>query len=127
MVRKIRILGVWEGPPKGDFPVEALMSRLKELPDAEIVVHGGTRILSILLAEDEYVYGMGIFYHRENESWMLLLRDRADWEAIKHVAEEYKDKFGSSSSEALNRALIYLRQHIKGQGPGNVDLDFLLE
>ncbi len=127
MVRKIRILGVWEGPPKGDFPVEALMSRLKELPDAEIIVHEGTRILSILLAEDEYVYGMGIFYHRENESWMLLLRDKADWEAIKHVAEEYKDKFGSSSNEALNRALIYLKQHIRGQGPGNVDLDFLLE
>jgi len=127
MVRKIRVLGLWEGQPKGDFPVEAIMSRLKDLPDAEYHRLSNTRILAILLADDENKYGVGLFYSNEYKgSWMLLLQDREDWEALKHVAEEYKSKYNSSESEALNRVLVFLKEHIKSI-PGDVDLDLFIE
>lgn len=127
MVRKIRVLGLWEGQPRGDFPVEAIMSRLKDLPDAEYYRLSNASILAVLLADDENRYGVGLFYSSDYKgNWMLLLRDREDWEALKHVAEEYKSKYGSSEEEALNRVIVFLKEHIKNI-PGDIDLDSFIE
>lgn len=127
MVRKIRVLGLWEGHPKGDFPVEAIMSRLKDLPDAEYYRLSSASILAVLLADDENRYGVGLFYSSDYKgSWMLLLGDREDWEALKHVAEEYKSKYGSSREEALNRVIVFLKEHIRNV-PGDIDLDSFIE
>ncbi len=126
MTRKIRVLGLWEGPPRGDFPVEALMSRLKELPDVEYFRVQGVRILAVLLADDENRYGLGVFYASDNNSWMMLLQGREDWEALKHVAEEYGLKYKSSIGESLNRTLVFLKEHTKST-PSDVDLDEFIE
>ncbi len=126
-MRKVRILGVWHGPPKTDFPLDIIASRLKDLRDADLHITDNIKILGIHFAEDNINYGYGIFYlEYENEllsnSFLILLEDRDNWEAIIHAAEEYAQKLNVNKEKALTMVIKKL-ENVK---TGDVDLDSIL-
>ncbi len=125
-MRKIRILGIWYGAPKTDFPFDIIASRLKDLRDADLYVLDNAKILGVHFAEDNITYGYGIFYLEYNKelvsnSFLILLEDRGDWEAILHTAEEYAQKINKSKEEAL----VTIVKKLSEAGTGDIDLDSL--
>lgn len=119
-MRRVRVLGVWWGPPKGDFPVYGLASRIKQLRDAETVKFDDQEVVSIYLGEDDVSYGHAVFYISKNESAMIMLEETEDWEAIRHAAEER-----AGSKEDSTRILMGILRKIAERGCGCIDADEL--
>ncbi len=109
---KIRVLGSWWDAPEGDFPVRAIAARMRELRDSEVVKLGEKGfVVAVRLYEDSIGYGVGVFVVTKDSTFLLLLKEAEDWEAVK---EYVKEKYGDLETPQLYDVLLSIARKEAG-------------